>query len=375
MAFDDLTDEQREFIVKIVELLNTGDYEEEFNAAGAGTGWFVILSGKNGKTGIELDGFRKTTFLALDQEGYLTLEYLGSDGFLCSPKPKAYREYQTMTNPVNTTKNDIEITKNPKRVFVINGRNEGVRRAFFELLRSMKLEPIEWNEALALTKHPTPYIGDTIDKGFEEAQAFLVLLTPEDVVYLHNDYQKIDNPAYEKEETLQPRPNVIFEAGMAMGKNPMRTVLVQVGQIKPFSDIAGRHTLRWENKTEKRQELANRLSTAGCDVDILTSVDWHTAGDFSFDLPELVKPRNKAPKPDAEEKTLLELIASQEREKVYLEEIYKLSGMDKKSVDYYLGELVEKDLLHRGTALFSLNSNNTIPYSLTQPGRALLILK
>ena len=34
----------------------------------------------------------------------------------------------------------------------------------------------------------------------------------------------------------------------------------------------------------QRQELANRLNTAGCDV-VLTGTDWHTAGDFTAPSP------------------------------------------------------------------------------------------
>lgn len=66
---------------------------------------------------------------------------------------------------------------------------------------------------------------------------------------------------------------------MALGRNPRRTVLVQVGEVRPFSDVAGRHTVRLTNDVASRQALAKRLETAGCDVD-LTGTDWHTTGNF-----------------------------------------------------------------------------------------------
>ena len=76
------------------------------------------------------------------------------------------------------------------------------------------------------------------------------------------------------------RPNVLFEAGMAIGRDAERTVMVEVGEVRPFSDIAGRHAVRLNNDTKSRQALAQRLKTAGCEVD-LTEIDWQTTGDFS----------------------------------------------------------------------------------------------
>jgi predicted nucleotide-binding protein len=52
----------------------------------------------------------------------------------------------------------------------------------------------------------------------------------------------------------QPRPNVLFEAGMAMAHFADRTVLVQVGQSRPFSDIAGVHYIKMDNTFAKRKD-------------------------------------------------------------------------------------------------------------------------
>ena len=66
---------------------------------------------------------------------------------------------------------------------------------------------------------------------------------------------------------------------MAMGRDEDRTVLVEIGRIRPFSDIAGRHTVRLDNTSQQRQQLANRLEVAGCPVN-LNGTDWHSTGDF-----------------------------------------------------------------------------------------------
>ena len=165
------------------------------------------------------------------------------------------------------------------RVFVIHGRNESMRRALFDFLRAIDLKPIEWSEAVTLTGTPSPHIGEIVDAAMLHAQAILVLFTGDDQARLRDEFLSVNDPVYERETTPQSRPNVIFEAGLALGKYPDRTILVQVGTLRPFSDIAGRHFIRLRNSSKSRQELALRLRIAGCEVD-LSGTDWHDAGAF-----------------------------------------------------------------------------------------------
>lgn len=169
-----------------------------------------------------------------------------------------------------------------KSVFVIHGRNEPARAAIFEFLRSIGLRPIEWSQAIAMTGKASPYIGEVLDAAFGSAQAVVVLQTPDDIAYLHPSLTYPDDEACEPKP--QPRPNVLFESGMAMGRHADRTVLVELGQIRAFSDIHGRHAVRLDDTVSKRQDLADRLSTAGCSVD-LSGRDWHSAGDFTPPAP------------------------------------------------------------------------------------------
>ena len=67
---------------------------------------------------------------------------------------------------------------------------------------------------------------------------------------------------------------------MAMGWKPDNTILIELGDLRPFSDIAGLHILRLNNSSPRRQELAQRLESAGCQID-LTGTEWHNAGDFT----------------------------------------------------------------------------------------------
>lgn len=173
---------------------------------------------------------------------------------------------------------DVELAVDARKVFVIHGRNEQARAAFFSFLRAIGLEPIEWSEAISATGQGSPYIGDALDAAFSRARAVVVLQTPDDVAYLHPSLTHAGDP--ECEAQMQPRPNVLFEAGMAFGRNPSRTILVELGNVKSYSDVHGRHAVRLDNSVKRRQELAGRLKTAGCAVNLEGS-DWHEAGDLT----------------------------------------------------------------------------------------------
>jgi len=171
----------------------------------------------------------------------------------------------------------------PAVVFVVHGRNLALRDAMFSFLRALGLHPLEWTEALLATGKTTPYIGEILDKAFDIAQALVVLFSPDDEARLREPYRSPDDPPHEVNLTAQARPNVLFEAGMAMGRFPERTILVEVGNLRPFSDLGGRHVVRLNNSTQRRQELALRLQAAGCPIR-LSGTDWQSTGNFDAAL-------------------------------------------------------------------------------------------
>lgn len=174
--------------------------------------------------------------------------------------------------------------RDPTAVFVVHGRNDRLRRDFFGFLRAAGLNPIEWSEALALTGKGSPYIGEILDHAFEVAQAVVVLLTPDDEVRLRPELWGEAESDAEKEFHHQARPNVLFEAGMAFGRHPDRTILIQVGDVKGFSDVAGRHIVRLSNDASTRLDVLNRLKTAGCVAIFESRRDWFSSGDFSLPI-------------------------------------------------------------------------------------------
>jgi hypothetical protein len=149
-----------------------------------------------------------------------------------------------------------------RSIFVVSGRGSETA-ALAEMLRSVDLKIIEWEQAVERTGSPTPYIGDVVLTGLQMADAVLVVLTPDDLILLRPDLlDKHDGPI---ERTLQgqARPNVFYEAGIADAYGQQRTVIVEIGPAKPFSDISGRSIVRYDGSAEQRHVLVSRLRYAG----------------------------------------------------------------------------------------------------------------
>jgi predicted nucleotide-binding protein len=165
-------------------------------------------------------------------------------------------------------------------VFVVHGRDTKARKELSTFLRSLHIDVIEWNKALALTGKGSPYIGEVIDAGFDHAQAIVVLLTPDDEAKLKDKFIRSTDPSFEKKMTGQPRQNVLFEAGMAFGKYKETTILVQVGKVRAMSDVSGVHMVHLTGTASSRQQLIGKLKTTGVKLDD-SGEDWLSAGDFS----------------------------------------------------------------------------------------------
>ncbi len=159
-----------------------------------------------------------------------------------------------------------------RTVMVVHGRDDSARLAVFSVLRSLGLRPLEWEQAVKLTGRASPYTKEVVDAAFQAARAVLVLLTPDDEVRLHPELR---GEAEEGNETisLQARPNVYIEAGMALATHPDRTVLVELGQLREASDLSGINTVRLSTSPLSIKRLATRLATCGCAVDD-SGVDW-----------------------------------------------------------------------------------------------------
>ena len=171
-------------------------------------------------------------------------------------------------------------TDKNKKVWVIHGRDQHNRDALFSFLRAIGLEPIEFSMARKLTRRPMPHVDEIIKAAFEHAQAVVVLLTGDDEARLRDPFLVKNDPPHEKKLTPQARANVIFEAGMSCVTHPDATIFVEIGEIRPFTDVSGRHVVKMDGSPEKRKELADRLQDAGCEVNTI-GTDWMRTGHFN----------------------------------------------------------------------------------------------
>ncbi|MBD0837709.1 TIR domain-containing protein [Streptomyces sp. TRM68416] len=163
-----------------------------------------------------------------------------------------------------------------RNVFVVHGRDEEARMKMFDLLRLLDLHPLDWEDLIRATGRTAPYLGEVVANAPAQAQAALVLLTPDDVVQLHPELHGPHEPPYETRPTAQPRPNVLIELGMVLAAYPERTLLVQLGEMRPIADIGGMNYIRFDGSETALGKIVERLKLAGCKVND-TGSDWrHT---------------------------------------------------------------------------------------------------
>jgi predicted nucleotide-binding protein len=175
------------------------------------------------------------------------------------------------SSPTSTTSTESDQahdagSTDPRAVFVVHGRDLAIRDAMFDLLLKLRLDPIPWEEAVQMTGDPAAHTSAVIESGLARARAVVVLLTPDDVGRMKPEFLNDDDEEWERELTGQPRLNVVFEAGRASATHPKRTILVQVGQVRRFSDISGQQILHFSGSPQDRNKLANRLKLAGCEI-------------------------------------------------------------------------------------------------------------
>jgi len=328
------------------------------------------------------------------QDSYY-LEYKVMDGGMCSSnilfdgiklceiKTDLFKTLGTLQIVSKESNNDYNAADaDSRKVFVVHGRNEHVRKAMFSFLRSMGLDPIEWSEATSYTGKGTPYIGEILDHAFRIAKAVVVLITGDDIAKLSAQYMKEDDPSYERVFMPQARPNVLFEAGLAFGRQPDRTILVEFDANRPFSDISGLHVLKMDNDAKSRHELAMRLKTIGCDVKIDGKTDWLTEGDFeeaiksqstrmtaeikSFSLTN--EDAQVSCCPDGRMLDILSFIVEHDDSGFVPERLSKHFQIQIVKMQYYLDVLVRSEYLYSVSSL-----SEPAIYRLTEKGRAFIV--
>ena len=105
---------------------------------------------------------------------------------------------------------------------------------------------------------------EVITAALEHVRCVVVLFTPDDDVSLRTDLAR-DEAEARAQTGRQARPNVLIEAGMAFALFPDRTIIVEVGDLRPITDLQGLHTIRYDATAQSRGALMARLRSCGCE--------------------------------------------------------------------------------------------------------------
>lgn len=154
-----------------------------------------------------------------------------------------------------SSRTDTRTGEHPRsnEVFIIHGRDEGIKNEVARLLTQVGLEPI------ILAEQPSQ--GSTIIEKFEQHAdvGFAVaLLTPDD----------LGSERDGKELKSRARQNVIFELGFFIGKlGRKRVCALTKGHIEIPSDYSGVVYIGLEQAPAWKYELVRELRKAGLDAD------------------------------------------------------------------------------------------------------------
>lgn len=146
-----------------------------------------------------------------------------------------------------------------RRVFVVHGRDEGLKQSVARFIDTIELKAIVLEEQ--------PGLGRTIIEKFEDHASnvgyAVVLLTPDDV-------GKLDGSA--SPEQKRARQNVLFELGYFAGKlGRGKVCLLKRGELEIPSDLAGVECLSYDGDWQLK--LAREMRAAKLPANINRLVD------------------------------------------------------------------------------------------------------
>jgi predicted nucleotide-binding protein len=174
------------------------------------------------------------------------------------------------------------LPSNAHEVFVIHGRNKNISNHIFAFLEKIGLLGIPWQNAALSAPDGSPYNGQVLDIMMQRAQAAIVLLTGDDEAALKEGLYTEEDTEDDMRILPQPRPNVLFEAGMVFSNKRLatNTILVQICEVRICQSLSGRNRINLTNKIEDRRSLAYSLRYKGCAVKMPTDKELRDIGNF-----------------------------------------------------------------------------------------------
>lgn len=161
--------------------------------------------------------------------------------------------YEKPSKPFTTEKQKTTAVGN--KVFIVHGRDEGIKQTTARFLEKLGLKP--------LILHEQPNKGQTIIEKFEDYSSVayaVVLLTPDDLGKQNPDSSALSPRA---------RQNVVFELGFFLGKLGRERVcsLYKEG-IEIPSNYGGVAYIPFDEAGAWKLSLARELKEAGLDIDL-----------------------------------------------------------------------------------------------------------
>lgn len=174
------------------------------------------------------------------------------------------RSSSTSWKPAASIGSLAAMTPRNKKIFVVHGRDHAAVAKLCTFLSSIGLHPRTFID-VASSLGGAPSISEIIRAGMEEAQAVLVLFTGDERAVLDSRLEAALDSESDRTR-IQARPNVIFEAGLALGSRPNQTILVSLGaDVRLFSDVHGYRVIAL-SEARAFEELRGRLEATGCEL-------------------------------------------------------------------------------------------------------------
>jgi hypothetical protein len=124
------------------------------------------------------------------------------------------------------------VTISNNSIFVVHGRDVQLSTDMFAFLRSIGLNPLEWSQAIKDAKGANPHVDEVIYGAMQKVQGVLIMFSPDEEARLKT---KLCSPLDKKKGLNkldgQARPNVIFEAGLALGAHSKKAENDMIGKL------------------------------------------------------------------------------------------------------------------------------------------------
>src|SRR5687767_6678324 len=129
--------------------------------------------------------------------------------------------------------------RNKPTAFIVHGQDVRLRLELEKFLRGVGFEILLFHAATSGEDQIDAVLRNVMN-GVSRADVVIVLFTPEEQASFHDPETGQYVPKTKTGEDMggwQPRPNVIFEAGVAVVRARRKTILAKIGSVRIISDL------------------------------------------------------------------------------------------------------------------------------------------